>query len=528
MPTGNESVIIVDISPKLTLFNVDFRDEIKITSLKIVELTKDRQDEIVLNSLRQFIAENNITHKNVILRPSLNSLLIKRIQILAVPDRELSEAIKWHIKEDVTYDLSRVVLDYSVIKKTTREDGSKIFDIICALAKEEEISRWVLLLKQLGLRCLLVGILPFGYEKIIETYLAQEKNKTLGVLHLSEDIGYFAIYKNSKLEFYRVLPVSINNLKESLRSVLVSDKGRIELSDQEANEVLFKVGIPQDNAVSYRDKLDAGQIISMLRSVLERLAVEIKRSLAYYDSQFKGGRIDKILICGSAVKINNIEKFLNKELSLNTEKIYLKDKITVSPRIDSQVFAQNYAAFGLALDYKQTINLLPREFRSEKIEMLQRMSLRWFAFIVFLIFGVSFIFANLGIRSYRARLDNAKLQLNVLSEVKLLKSKIDGLNSFIADVKDSQLPIAQILNKLSYITPKELLLSEFSLDCDSKTGTITGFVKGSDNNPDAVLNKFITDIEDSLYFIDVNIVSVEKSSKENAEVVDFHIDFKLP
>ena len=521
------SVIVVDISSKLTLLNVELKGRIKVSALKSVELTENKEDEIVLKSIQGFIQENNIRHKNAILRPSLDSLLIKRIQLPAVPENELPEAIKWQLKEDISFDLSKAVLDFSIIKKTDKEDGSKVLDIMCALAQEQEIKRWVLLLKQLGLRCLSVGLLPFGYEKIIKRYITQEKEKTTGILHLADDICFIALYKDSNLEFYRELPISVNRLKQSLTGVLVSDKGKIKLSDDEVDEVLFNVGIPQEDTV-YKDKISSIQILSMLRPILERLAVEIKRSLTYYGSQFQGGGVDKILISGSAVRIHNLDKFLSKELPLSIDKLSLEDKIKVSSGVDSQVFAQKYASFGLALDYDEGISVLPYEFRTEKIEKLEKISLRWIAFITFLLLIVSFIFAKGGVVSYQKRLENAKLHLNVLSEVKDTKTKIDELNSFIMEVRNLEPPIGQMLKKLSNIALKGLFIINFSLDCDSKIGAITGFVKSVIGNPDIILTQFVGVMEDTAYFSEVTISSVEKRMQEDVEITEFSINFKLP
>jgi type IV pilus assembly protein PilM len=146
-----DSVIVVDIGSKLTLLNVELKGNIEVSALKIVELEASKRNEIILNSLRDFIQENSIASKFAILKPYLSSLLIKRLQMPVVPDNELEEAIKWQLKEEVSFDLSEAVLDFSVIKKTTKDDGSKILDIICAVAQEQEVKSQVLALKQSGL-----------------------------------------------------------------------------------------------------------------------------------------------------------------------------------------------------------------------------------------------------------------------------------------------------------------------------------------------------------------------------------------
>lgn len=521
-----DSVIVVDVGPKLTLLNVELRGDIEVSALKIVDLDANKRNEIILKSLQDFIQENSILSKYAILKPSLSSLLIKRIEMSTVPDNELEEAIKWQLREDVPFDLSEAVLDFSIVKKTTKDDGSKILDIVCVITQEQEVKLQALALKQSGITLLSINFLPFAYVKLVEKYLRQEKDTPIAILHLADDICFFGIYLNNKLVFYRELPVSLNQLKKSLESALISDRGRIELTPEESEEVLYSIGVPQQDSI-YKDKISSAQILSMLRPILERLVAEIKRSLVYYQTRFQGELVGDIFIAGQGIAIPNIDSFLSKELSLDIKKISLADKIKISSRVEPKIFAQSYASLGLALDYKSGINLLPREFRTEKIESVQRVSLRWTTFITFLILSVAFIFTKAGVGFYQKRLDNAKVHLNIVSEIVQIKEKTVQLSNFITEVRNSEIPIGNMLKKISNIAPRELFFNNFSLDCDSNTGKIRGYIKSLDNNPEAILTKFITDMKNSAYFAEANIVSLTKQEDRGVEIADFEISFKM-
>ena len=526
MANRNNSVIVIDIGSKLTLLNVELKGRIKISAFKSVDLPKEKNQEVVLKAMQDFISANNIRQKNAILRPTLSSLFIKRLQMSAVPDKELAEAIKWQIKESVPYDLSGAILDYSINKKTVREDGVKLLDVICAVAQTEEVKNWVLLLKQAGLSCLFVGLIPFGYEKIIPRQAKEEKGSASCVLHMDDDNCYVFIYQDNKLDFYRELPISINKLREAMKVVLASNAGKIELLPNEIEEILFKVGMPKEDYV-YNAKINAAQILSMLRPVWERLIMEIKRSFIFYQSQFNTVQVKNVIIAGALTNIAGVEDFLGKELPYKIDKIYLGDKVELPQDIDAAAVSQINACLGLTIDYKNSLNLLPYEFRTEKIETVQKASIRWVAFIVFLLFTSSFILAKASINSYNRRLDNARLYLNVLSEVKDTKAKIDQLDNFIGGLKNSHYPLAGMLKKLSNIAPADLFILDFSLDSDSASGSMKGFVKNRDNSPNTILTQFINNMKKSIYFSEVSIISAEKGNYEGVEVTNFSIDFKL-
>ena len=521
-----DSAIVVDVGSKLTLLNVELKGNIEVSALKTVELDVNKRNEIILKSLRDFIQENSILSKYAILKPALSSLLIKRIQMPAVSDSELEGAIKWQLKEEVPFDLSEAVSDFLILQKTTKDDGSKVLDIICVIAQEQEIKLQALALKQVGVKLLSVSFLPFAYAEIAERFLKQEKDESLAVLHLAEDICFFGIYLNGKLVFYRELPVSLGQLKQSLQSILVTDRGRIELSPEESEVVLYTIGVPQQDNI-YQDKISSAQILSMLRPILERLAAEIKRSLVYYQTRFRGESVNNIVIAGQGLAMPNIDTFLSKQLSLDIKKIEFSDKIKISSRIDPKLFAQSYASLGLALDYRFGINLLPWEFRTEKIERVQKVSLYWTAFVAFLLLVISFLFAKAGVGLFQKRLDNAKVHLNVISEVVQIKTKVSQLNNFVVEVKNSEIPIGSMLKKISSISGRELFFDDFSLDSDSRQGAIKGYIKNSNENPDTIITKFISDLKNSIYFSDVRIVSVAKSESRGFGTTEFQIEFRL-
>ena len=501
------SVIVVDIAGELALLNVDLHPKLKITASKIISLPKDKRDKVVLESLSNFIRENSILHKNAILKPSLDSLFIKRLRLPNIPEAELSEAVKWQVKEELSFDLSKGIIDFLVLDQRSLEDGSKMLDIICAAAGEDEVGAQVSLLKQAGLNCLAVIPLPFAYAKLLGRHFFKQKEECAGILHIEEERCFFSMHKGSNLEFFRDLPFSISKLRDSLRGVLISDKGRTALSNDQAQEALFKTGL-----------LEAGgQIFSMLRPDLERLASEIKRSLDYYTSQFKReAAVNNILLSGRAIDIPDIDKFLKTELSLNVGKISVLN-------LGSQIPQALYEGLSLAIDYGQGINLLPYEFRVEKFERLQKVSLRWIGFIAGALLFFSYLFASVGINAYKRRLENARLHLNVLSEVKAAKDRIEEFNKFIAQVSASQPDAGSLLKKLSNIAPRDLFIEALSINSELTSFKASGYIKSISQSPDVILNRFVSDMQSTQYFSDVSISSLEKT----ADMVKFNLTSKL-
>lgn len=521
-----DQILVVDISKKLTLLNIEVKPKIKALAIDVVDLPGQDKDQAIVDELTRFIQKYQIQHTNVILKPSLETSLIKRIQLPSVPDIELPETIKWKIKEDLPFELSEAVISYSLIERVTKDDGSRALDIICAAARQQRIKSQVLLIKQAGLNCLSVGLLPFSYAALSDQ-LVGGKEESIGIIDLGEQTASISICRGRKLEFYRELPLSVDKLKESLKGVLVSDKGKVQLSDQEAEAAIFEIGVPHIES-SFRGKVSSSQVLSMLRPNLERLGVEIKRSIAYFVSEYGGNQVTKIFLAGSATKIPNIDTFLSQETTLICKKVALDALDVSSGDVDSLKLTEHFGDLGLVIDYIHSVNLLPFEFRAEKFEKIEKISLRWVVFILFLILFVSYLFAKIGMGAYQRRLNNAKLHLNVLSEIKETKGKIDELNNFIGDIRSQEVVISSILKRLSNIAShRGFFILDFWLDAETKSGEMAGFVKSTSENPDTVLAGFIRRAEETHYFSDVDLVSVKKSKRDGFDITEFEINFVL-
>jgi len=179
--------IIIDISSsQIKLFSVETKTGVKISASKIIDFPAEQKDKFILDSLQNFIKDNNISHKDVILIPQLSSYLIKRLELPLVPKEEIPKAIMWQIKDESGFDLSKVALDYQLISKKEK-DGAELLDINCVVLPQDEIIRQVLLLKELDLTCVLVSLAVFGYPKIIKRYRKDLETSTVGVLHLDEE-----------------------------------------------------------------------------------------------------------------------------------------------------------------------------------------------------------------------------------------------------------------------------------------------------------------------------------------------------
>lgn len=522
------SVIVVDISSKLKLLGVELSPNIVVSASKIIDLPKEATEEIIVTTLRNFIKENNIKHKNVILGLALDAFQIKRLNLPVMPERELPEAIKWQIKDDLNFDVNQAVIDFKIISKIAKEDGSNVFDIICVIANNNILKKFISLLRPLGLNLLSINVLPFAYAYVVERYLYIKKNEPVACLYIDVDSCFLSIYRDTNLYFFRELPMlSISNMKTTLKANLTSDKERIELTAQEIDDILFRVGVSSPAVDYYKDKISYLHILSAIRPYLEKMINEIKRSFDYYDSQYGEGSLEHLFICGPGAQIVGLDTFLSKEIKLRILRFDFLDKVSILDSLDRIELREAIYDLALAFDFQRSVNLLPFEYRHQEYEEAEKVSLRMVALIAFLLLFVFYMFAKVKIDGYNRRLESASIHLGVLSELKQLNDKVLALENLVATIQGKQPCVATILKLLSNIAPKELFIKDFVLDKANKNGLIKGFVISELKNPDAILTEFMKKIEDTKIITDLGLSSVEKSEEGSVGISKFEMNYRL-
>ncbi len=527
-----DCLIIVDLSSQLKLANLDLRGQPSITALKIYDLPADKKEQYILDSLAGFIRENNITAKSAVLIPDLPSLFIKRIQLPVVQEAELAKTIQWQVKDDLGFPVSEAVIDYQVIGNRVKEDGSKVLEVICVASQAEQIKNQVLLLKQAQLKCLAVKLVVFGYPKLIEGCLKIASQEPVVVLNIEDSYSHLAICKDSKVAFFRPFPVTLNKIKESLSGMLATEKGQVQLTAEQISQVLFESGIPLDKEeAQFKELVSSGQILAMVRPQVEALVQEVKRSFVYCESQLGIARPSRLVVCGRAAAMPNLRKILSQELGLEVLDFSSSssEAVKVKQGLDRGELNQNYHLLGPGLDLAGSVNLLPPEFRTEDIEALQKLSLRWIFFGAFIFLFSAFLLAKIEVGFYTRRVNNSHLQLNILSQVEEIKAKTDALNNLINQAKKEDIPASAILKKLSNICPSGIFFNNLSMDGENRSGSISGVVK---NTPAADQENLLANLsaamEASGYFKEVDVSSINKADTEQGEADNFQINFKLP
>jgi len=538
MPGKNHDIIGLDIGT---------------SSLKLVWLTKNENNyELLGSAVKNFprhydtsasqeekspLAENiksaifdiGCTAKKVFVSLSGPHLYVKRISVVSMPKEELKEAIRWIIKDQISINSERVLIEYYILEEKKDDKGTNQLDILVAVAEKKLIFDSIAAITESGLMPLGINLSPFALESFFVNHKIDAGSKSgveveptasvIAVLDIGSSKAELVLYKNGVPQFSRMLPGSGGEFTRAMTGVLASDHGRLELSYEEAEHLKIEIGIPSQESglASEKENISNMQILAMLRPVLERLASEIKRSFDYCKFQLKMKEPQKIYLTGGGSLLRNIDIFLKKELNVDVD--FLNS--LSSQRIDGfktiinkkdQKPAFFDIALATALDESRRINLFPAELKMEKMRKIEKTSLRIMALISTSILLFSFLSINFQIYNLEKQIKIANNNYEIMREITLINDKITKKKSIFSQFNLGHYDSAAALKILSSVMPASFELDSFSRREDNKIdmrGTVISSV------PEAVLASFIKAIQDTGVFKNVKIVSMQKNTNQD-------------
>lgn len=490
----------------------------------IIDISGDKSDKRISEAVKKALLDNKISVKNAVLTFTDESNAIKRIELPSMAKSDVSDAVKWQMKEVLSYDIDKASLDFVSLDLMEREGGSKVTEFLVGAASREVIEKNIRILKEAGLAVVSVNLAPFGLENIVKLREGDDASKTVLAVTIGSTKADISIFSNKRLEFVRTVPENSSDISDALTGTLASNKGTISLTKKEADEVKIKIGVPYETVLP-KTNISPSQILSMMRPVLERISHEIRRSISYYIQQYNGKDVLAIYLAGGGARLKNLDRFLSEELHLPVKVMELPGSIGVSKAsLKKEDIPAFLSLIGALLGWKNRPNLLPYEYKTEKIEFMERVLLRMVAIIAGAVLLTLFLFAKLQVDGYRQRLKNVQFQEEVLMQVKELQDRVNERGAFLKQLDASEIHPAPVMRELRNAMPPNIVLDWLKVDLVARTMDMGGAAYGSRTLAEDELTKFMSDIEKSKHFKDAQLVSVQEVTDQKEIKSKFEIN----
>ena len=273
--------------------------------------------------------------KDVALRVSGHSVIIKKVTMPLMTPEELQEQISWEAEQHIPFDVADVELDYQVLRR--RMDEGQM-DVLLVAAKKEEIQDLVNLVGEARLRPRVIDLDAFTIQNCFEAvYGPPEPEQTVVLLHVGASLTTINILADGTTAFTRDIANGGDAITE---------------------EIQRQLGISQEEAEAYKCGSGGGivpqEVPRIISQVVDSLAGEIQRSLDFHLATSGDGEVSKVILSGGAARMDALREAIGRrsraavELLDPTRVAGLDAKTEGSAELDGRA-SSAVVAFGLAL-----------------------------------------------------------------------------------------------------------------------------------------------------------------------------------
>ncbi len=496
----------------------------KVVLLKLrsqeIDSRKDSEDgqvDAIKDLFRDIRTQN--TKTNVVINCSQSYTKISVIPFMPKP--EILQALKWEMKDFISFPIDQAVLDYEILQRIA-EGGVRKLKVAVACCPQETVNKYLDLLSRAGIQPSLFTLQGFALRNVIDS-LYSEENKAVAILDIGHNFSELLIFQDKQLVFCRKVPVAGHDFTREMTQSLVSDLGKTELTLEEAESMKKKYGITDsDDLRILDDKISSAQLVSLLRPNLEKLTTEIERSFAFYREKEQGAPAELVLSLGGGSNLKNLTKNLSESLRIP---VRLGNPLGAFSSSGANLLSDEpetshcfASALGAALASPGDINLLPIEIKQQTRLLIKRSSIK--ALVTAVVTILTLLYAGMRIKlgTYDKRIAAAELELGALSP------QIEDLpkRAFLGRILNQRIYWSDALTEISNLIPEQARLTEMN----TKENVLT--LKGEIKSPGPVRERILTELMRSLekgIFKEVNLISTKDSSED--ELNTFELRLKI-
>ena len=422
---------------------------------------------------------------------NLEGIVIKRISIPVMPHEEIESALKWELKEHVGFDIDKARVRFKILEERETQDGAKKMELIAFAYQESDIEPRVKQLKEMGLNVQNVMPLDFAIARYVNDSKIAPQDEKAAIVDIGSAKTLISIIEKDKVWFTREIAMGGDTITDAMTGVTVSDKGRMELSKEDAENIKIEQGISSDI-----------KILSLIRPVLEKFTSQIKGSLEYCESQFSCAVIKKIILAGNGSKLKGLKEYFVKEMGVEV--------LAILP--------EEAGAIGLALSRDFNLNMLPEKFRAEDKKALKRFSMTMITFALGVILLFSYALLRMQAVNLKKGVNVQRQHLDNLNEIKLLKDKMAAYSSVMNTVALDGINAGRIMKEMSNLMLSDMALDKFIIDIKEPNIRMGGSVLKQDS-----LTEFMSKLESNALFQNVKLSFSEKNQGSGPEALKFEI-----
>ncbi len=293
------------------------------------ELDDQKKEQILADTLRKFLDENDIGKEQVAIAIAGQSGFARFIKLPPVEAKKIPEVVRFEAVQQIPFDINEVEWDWQLMDNPDSPDKEVgIFAI-----KNEVISEVLDHFTHENLRVSCVQLSPMAlynyacYDRAEE--LAKSSDKAVVIMDMGAENTTLVVCTRNTV-WQRNIRIGGNTFTEAIADAF-------KLSFQKAEKVKRTAPVSKHMR----------QIYTAMKPVYTELGSELQRSLGFYSSSSQGRNktFTHIIATGGGMKLQGLSKYLQQTLGATVVKPDSFKKLGVAPDVSSAKFHEHVSDF---------------------------------------------------------------------------------------------------------------------------------------------------------------------------------------
>lgn len=263
-------------------------------------------EAVVAARLAELLEELNGKRDEIVTTIPVNNLIIRKIELPVMGADELAEALKWEAADYLPYPVENAVLDYKIISQERDKLG-----ILLLAVKSDIIASIKSVFRRINLTPSVINIQPMALLSLLD-FQNKLDDSTAAVIDIGASGTRIIIGSSKNIFLSRVIAVGGNDFSSTL----------MEGKNLRYNEAERFKG---ENGIQLRGEKDlelerlisqaasSGSEAHFLFSAANNLAEEIKRSLDYYQMEYRED-VNEVFLTGGSSRLKNLPELITETI----------------------------------------------------------------------------------------------------------------------------------------------------------------------------------------------------------------------
>lgn len=303
---GKKSTVGLDIgSGLIKLAVVDHSSgEPELTKVAITPVLADAIVEgevmdpgVVAEAIRGLLSSAGVKTKGVVVAVGGRDVIIKKIQVDRMKERDAYEVVRWEAQQYVPFDIEAVELDFQILDPDA--DGLQM-DVLLVAAKRELVENKITLLADAGLQADMVDVDTFALHNGFAINYPEAMEGVAALMNIGNEVTNINFVIDGVPLLTRDLTIGTRKFKEDLQR----DRG---ITAEEADELL-------------RGADAAPELEGYVAKRGEEIAIGFERAAAFLQtSGIDAGAVQRFYVSGGGARISGIVNALGSRLGVSPE-----------------------------------------------------------------------------------------------------------------------------------------------------------------------------------------------------------------